>query len=365
MADQVQTAVAAPLIDTDRDAILSEMSAGAHRPAAAAQPEPAKEAPTSAEAAPETDAPEDAKPAEEAPAKDAAPPQKPKPDPETERKLAEIQREQKAAAVAKREAAEERARLAAERKLAENDAAELAAFKAAVARAKYDPAAVYRALGVKEDRFEEIARSLMALSPKGAENPAYRTEAERLLREREKADELSSLREQVTALKEAQDQRWAVMEAERQAAQHMDGVFSTARAQTESPLLAQAFAKNPKKAEARLAAIALELAQTNGELPDAADVIATYTARRKEEIEDLGLSVDEYLKQNKAPAPAGTKTQDQAAGEKRPVKTLTNDLNASTPVRERVELSEAEEREQLLAEMAKLRAAGGLDTAYR
>jgi hypothetical protein len=347
----------APEADADRASILAEMATAARAadPAPKAKIEPAVEAP-----ADETDPPPADEPAAEVEAPEEKPePAKvePKPDPEGDRRLAAIQKAEKAqkqqAAADRAALAKERLEIDAARKEAEAERAELAKFRDALKRAKYDPAGVLEALGVPAERFEDASQQIYARSEKGKTDPRYREVSERAMREREAADRLAAAEEKFAAFEKRIEAREQARAAERAAERHMSGVFKAARSTTEAPLLARAFAKNAEKAENRLAQIALELAQETGELPDAEDIITTYEKRRRQELEDEDVDVDALLK---------TKPKDKTAEKKTPARTLSNDLSTSTQVR-RSDLSEQEEREVHLAELAKLSRAAEADAS--
>lgn len=357
MADQTPAQTQqTPNADPDRDTVLAELASGAHRP----QPKPPAAEPK-VEVAPPAEESEADPDETETPAPE--PKVEIKPDPDTERRLATIQKEQKAAAQQKQEAAAERKRLAEERAAwqaeQKNAAAEVEQARQILGMLKRDPAGAFERLGIGTDRFEDIGRAFYARSPKGAEKPEYREASERALREREQRDELTSLREEVAEFKKSQTAQFERMAAEQAAERHMAGVFKVARAATDAPFLSAAFTNDPDEAERMVYSIAHDLMAESGELPDAADIVATYEKRQRKILAMAGIDVDAHLKQ-KAPPP---RTQDKAAGEKRPARTLSNDLTASTPVRQKVDLSPEEERDQILAEMAKLRASGGLDSA--
>ncbi len=341
---------AAPVVDTDRDAILAELAA--NRPSEEAAPTAAEAKPVEPTAQKDAAAEPEEADAAEVDDVDPEPPAKvePKPDRDTERRLAAIQKAEKAqkqAIAAERQAlAEERADLATQQKAAME---RVAGFEKLLARAKYDPASVLEALGVGTDRFEDVARTLYARSPKGAENPQNRAASEQEMRYREQHDKLSTLEGELRQLREAQEQREVRVTAERQAERHMAGVYKAARATSDAPLVAQMFARNAEKAEQALARLALELAEETGELPDAEDIITTFEKRRRQALEDDGVDVDELLKK--------PKIQRKPADEKQPAKTLSNDLSTTTQVR-RVDMSEDEERDMILSEIRKLDSSG-------
>lgn len=356
MADQDQTPTPtpnrAPEGDVDRDAILAEMaSAAGPRGAPAPQPDPAPEVTEEAEPA-ESEEASDEEPAEAEPA--PAPEKKAEAKPDEDARLLAMQKAEKAAKVERMAAAEERAKLATERKEKAETEKRLGAFEKALAKAKTDPGGVLELLGVPAERYEDLANYFYARSEKGKADPRYKDVSERAMRERETRDGIEELRAELTALKTQAAEREARIEAERVAERHMTGVFKSARSTKDAPLLARLFAKDAEKAERKLASIALELANESGELPDAEDIITTYEKRRRAELEDDGVDVDAMLKT------APPKPQSKTAGEKPTARTLNNEPSTSTQVR-RSDLSEQEEREQILAEIAKMNRGPGAD----
>jgi hypothetical protein len=341
--------------DSERSTILAEMASGAGPAKAApadAEPEKAAEPAVEAAEVPRDDEPAAAEPEAEAEAEAApapAPEKKAPPaDPEGDRRLAQIAKAEKANKLERQAAAKDRAEAEAARKETAEAAREMAAFKAALARVKYDPVGVLESLGYPADRFEDAATAAFARSEKGKADPRYKEQSERAMREREQRDGIEELRAELKELKTAQAQREQAAASERAAERYMADVSKAARAATDAPLLKALIAKNPEKADRQLASIALSLFEETGDQPDHADIIVTFEKRRREELEDLGIDVASVLKPTTTPKP-----KDKTAGEKPSARTLSNDHNASTKV-PRSDLSEQEEREQILAEIAKM-----------
>lgn len=338
--------------DSERSTILAEMASAAGpakaapekvaEPAveAAAEETPADDEPAAAESESDDEA-EAEKPA-------AEPEKKPPADPEGDRRLAQIAKAEKANKLERQAAAKDRAEAETARKEVAEAAKEMAAFKQALARAKYDPVGLLETLGVSADRLEDVATAAFARSEKGKADPRYREQSERAMREREQRDGIEELRAELKELKTAQAQREQAAASERAAERYMADVSKAARAATDAPLLKALIAKNPEKADRQLAQIALSLFEETGDQPDHADIIVTFEKRRREELEDLGIDVASALKPTTTPKP-----KDKIAGEKPSARTLSNDHNASTKV-PRSDLSEQEERDQILAEIAKM-----------
>lgn len=327
-------------VDTDRDSILADLAGS--RAASEPKVEPAKDPPEEAKVDPDEDdapAPEPDKPAvvEKPPAKDPA-------EDKRQAAIARQERQQKQAAQA------EWKKIEAARAEIDKERAELAELKELRKRAKYDPVGYLRAGGVDEDALEDAARAAYAASKAGAAKPENREASARALKEREQYDKLSATEKRLADLEAKIEADRNAAANEREAAKYMAGVFKTARASTDAPLLAKLFDKNAEKAEAKLQEIAYSLAQETDEVPDAADVIATYEKMRRAELEELGIDVDEFLKTK-------TKTQSKTAGEKPTARTLSNDLSTSTQVRRSDAMSEREERDDILREISKMNAA--------
>lgn len=318
---------ARPDRSVERSAVLAEMLAAessggtdtdsAPVPASAPEPVPAP-APASAPAS----APEPAAlPADEPDGTTVTDPTLPDAepiataDPDLAKRLAVVQKAtQRAQAGLARERAEIdrlRAELTATAERVQN-------FDKLKARAKFDPASVLAELGLTDDDFGPTAQQLYLRSK--AVDPKHRERADQVMREREAAMSLAELRKEVQTLRQERERETSAIAAERAAAEYLAAVEKAVS--DKAPLVARLAAKNPAKARQRFAEMAIELS-ADGDTPDPADVIAALEARRLEELADLGLDPATILK------PA-TKTKTTEAEEKRPAKTLGNDLSTST-----------------------------------
>lgn len=346
---------AAAVLDraTSRAATLAAMTAEGFDPGAAIAARPAAEAaPVSSDASVESpnsvDADGSAPVADPADASDpieAAPVDKP--DAETERRVAAVQKAEKRA---REQLAKERAEAKAE---LEQERAEMAKFRAEreqfeqlKARAKYDPAAVLTALGVTEDDFEPLAKDLYARSKGAAADPKNREAAIKMQREREHTDRLAALEKQNAELREQFTKRDA------QAAQ--EAAFTSFVGDVKKAATGEAsalFEKSPTKAAAVVAKVTLDLWNETGEEPDHADVLAALDKRLPEMLTvaeyraiygDIAKPAVKVAANNNASAP----------------KTLGADITGATPVPKAKTKSLAEQRAETtrLMEQGKLNA---------
>ena len=279
-------------------------------PAPAGEPAPdatpaveAEAAPPEVEAAPPADIdPDDG--LEEAAAK-AAPEPEPEPvDPATTKRLAQVQ-----AAEAKKMAAvqAERKKFEAERVAFDAERKELAEAKArlSVLEAKrHDPAALLLALGYGEDDLEAAARQVYGMSKAAAADPKNRDAAARMARERAQATELEKATARLEALEQRIEQQNQAQAAQR-ALEQYSAKLTAAASPDATPLTARQMAANPDRARVALAQLALEMAQEDGDVPDAVDVVARYEKMRAAELAELGIDIGAMTA--KAPEPAAKK----------------------------------------------------------
>ncbi len=312
--------------------------------AARADKEPSPDADIEAETTdqePEDAEPEDAKP------EDA------KPDPETSKRIGQIQ------------AAEKRHREKVEtdkRKLEERGqeiesrieskwapkvkaAQDFDALLAKAAKARANPALlvdVIKALGYTDDHLEGAAQALYALSPKGQADPARRAQAERLLRDREEIDERTATQKRLDEMEARFTQREQRSEFVQLQTDYLDATVDAisdsapiAKAAFAAVEKARADARAAKTSDERVKALARaktlntklrnklwELTEVmtkelDGDMPDRADVIARYEEIRGEELDELDI-----------PRPTTKKPNSQQADKQNPAKTLSADLGA-------------------------------------
>lgn len=292
---------------------------------------------------------EDAKPEPDGAAADA------KPDPETSKRLGQIQ------------AAEKRHRekiLADNRKLEERGkeiesriesewspkikaARDFDALLAKATKARSNPALlvdVIKALGYTDDHLEGAAQALYALSPKGQADPARRAHAERLLRDREEIDERSATQKRLDEMEQRLTSREQQSEFRELQSSYLDATVdaipdtapiakaalaavenarAAARAAATSTERVQALAKAKTlntKFRTKLWELTEAMTRENdGDVPLHADVIARYEEIRGEELDELGIP---------RPTTATKKPNSQQAEKQNPAKTLSADLGA-------------------------------------
>lgn len=262
-----------------------------------------------------------------------------KPDSETSKRLAAVQaaekRSREKVAAERAEVAAERAAAAKERSELDAERAELAAYRKAVERAKVDPVAALRAMGITDPADLEHAAKTSYAAAKG--DPANKEAAARAMREREHADELATLRKRLDDRDSADKQRTETEHVQRETAKYVSDL--KAAVGDDSPIARHFLAKSPAKTEAALRRTAYELSQETGDIPDHADVLARYEQTRRAELEELGIDPNSILS-------APPKKPDLEAAKKPAAKTLGNAL--STPLVPRPKSSEKESRAETL-----------------
>lgn len=335
--------------DFNREAFLAEMAAevGGSAPQEAAKDEPqAEAAPETSDALEETaeakteggEEPEEPKAKEPEPAKDDAPV-----DPKVAQRLEAIHRADKRA----RE--QHQARLA-ELRAKEQEIAERARaldeFEALRGRARVDPVAAMRALGLTEDDFEHASRQLYYSSKAAASKPELREIAQRSQREREIEARYEEQSKRLAALEERLTRERQEVEAERHRGEYLGRV--TGAIGEGAPLLKAWHAKAPEKVREGLWRAAEALARETGQIPDAADVVAALEQQRQQDLEELGLDLGAITKASKSKTPV--------AGERKAARTLGGDLTAQTAPR-----SATKSRDDEIADVRRALEEGRLD----
>jgi hypothetical protein len=340
---------AAARVQASRAALRAELAAGVGTPdakpaAAAKADEPKGEPPALPEPAePDADEAEDDSAA--AGESDAAPSAEAKPDADTAKRLAAVQREETRAraklAKEREEIVAERAAAAKERAELEADRKALAEFRRAQERAKVDPVAYLRAAGVPDAELEDAARQVYAAA-KG--NPANKAEAARTLREKELAAEVAELKKWREERTQAETTQAEMASARAAADAYVADLTKAAAAGEASPLAKHFLAKNPQRTEAALRRITWELLQETGDKPDHEDVLARFEKQRRAELEEFGIDPTTL-----STAKTDQKKPDPVAAKKPAAKTLGNDL--STPRVPRPRSSERELRAEVRAQL--------------
>jgi hypothetical protein len=260
------------------------------------------------------------------------------PDAATARRLELVQAAEKRS---RERLAAERKTFEAERAALEKERAELAerradieAYQKARERAKLDPVAALKALGV--DDLEYAAKQAYA-AHKG--EPGNKEAAAKALREREQAERLDAVEKRIAEREKAEQEQARAAEVRQKTEAYMDGVTKAAAEIDDAPLVKHFLAKQPQKTKARLLQAAMELLDETGDIPDAADVIARVEKSRREELLELGV---DPTKLSSPALSAETKTKDKQAVETSAARTLSNDL--SSPREPRKKSSDRERR---------------------
>ena len=268
-------------------------------------------------------------------------------DPETARRLQQVQRQEKRA---REGLAAERREFEAERQRWQDENRERVAraerFEKLSERAKLDLASVAKELGISEEDFEYHAEQLYRRSPKGLKDPRHKALAEQSMREREQAARLEKLEKQI------EDDRKARADAETKAAQQRAADEYIGRAVkaagADTPIVRGMLAKNPERARQRLAQAALEMYHRDGEEPDPAAVVKELEA----DLREWGLTppASGGTKDASTPEPGkakvGPKSKNPGAGEKTRPQLKQQDASGSEsrpadPEQQRKEIVEA------------------------
>jgi hypothetical protein len=266
----------------------------------------------------------------EAAADDAAPESPPAKvdateDPETAKRLAKVNEAEKRnrdKLAADRAALDtERKKLDEDRKAAEAERAEMDAFRKLRERAKLDPVAALKALGV--DDLDYAARQAYAQSKAKADDPANREAAARALAAREQADTIEKLTKRLDAYEARDQQRQQQEQVRQQADKFMADLGKAAQA---NPVAKHFHAQDPEDTDRQFRRIAADLYEETGDIPDTDDVLARFEKQRRDEAKRYGVNLDTIL----SPATAKTKKTEEAAAKKNAAKTLGNDLSTSS-----------------------------------
>jgi hypothetical protein len=296
------------------------------------QEKPDEPAPLAEPPKPGEQPPEPEKPAEEQTLDEETPEESPdelggeaKADPDLQKRLAVVAKHEKRAkdreAAVKAAIEKERGELRREREAIEREIqsarTEIDSFAKLKERARFDPAGVLKALGLADDDFGPAARQLWSLTKEQAADPKNREAAARMQRERESESRIERLERELNEQKKAAHEQASRADIAQKAETYLATVIKAAG--DEHPLAKRLIEKSPQKSRERFAAIADELFDRDGDLPDAEDVLAEYEKRRRAELEDDGVDVAAMLKQK----PAQTRRAEQTT-------TLGNDVGSST-----------------------------------
>jgi hypothetical protein len=274
-----------------------------------------------------------------------------KPDPETSKRLGQIQA---AEARHRQKIAADQAKIDARVRALETEwapkikaASDFEALQAKAARARANPAHLgdlLKSLGYGEDHFEGAGQALYALSKAGQADPARAKQAERLLRDREESERVDATQRRLEELEkkftvreqqtEYQELKTGYLDAVLEAVPDTAPITKSALAKIEQ---ARAAARAAKTSEERVQALAKAkqlntklrgklwelteaMAKEEGEYPDLADVIARHEQIRGEELDELDIP--------RPTAKSDKKPNNQIADKQNPAKTLSADLGA-------------------------------------
>lgn len=263
-------------------------------------------------------------------------------DPETEKRLAKVldaEKRGREKLAAERKAFDvERAKAAEDRKALDEQRSEFDEFRKLKERAKLDPVAALRALGIADPAELDYAAKQAYAAAKS--DPGNKEAAARMMREREAAEKIGATEKRLAELEQKIEQREQHATIQRQAEDFMANVMKIADA---NPLAKHVIAKDPDHANRRLRQIAYDLAQELEDIPDADDVLARFEAEERKAFARYGVDPTTIL----SPSQAGPKKNDQPAEKKNAAPTLSNDL--STPRVPRTRETERERRESVRA----------------
>jgi hypothetical protein len=225
-----------------------------------------------------------------------------KADPDLQKRLAVVAKHERRAkdreAAVKAAIEKERGELRRERESIERELrdtkSEIDRFAQLKDRARLDPAGVLKALGLVDDDFGPAARQLWAMTKEQSADPRNREAAARLMKDRESEDRITRLERELAEQRKAATEHSERARAAEKAEAYLANVIKTAS--DEHPLAKRLIEKSPQKSRERFAAIADELFDRDGDLPDADDVLAEYEKRRRAELEDDGVDVAAMLK---------------------------------------------------------------------
>jgi hypothetical protein len=162
----------------------------------------------------------------------------------------------------------------------------IAEFEQLARRAKYDPGAVLRALGLADDDFAAVAQAIYAESKEGAAEPARKAAATKLLREREQSDKLSATEKRLQEIEQRIEAKERQAAEAREVEQFVSEVTSAAKAK--HPLAAHFLAKDPEAANDGIVAAYARLAK-DGKTPKPADVVAEFDRTQRVRLKRLGI----------------------------------------------------------------------------
>jgi len=177
-------------------------------------------------------------------------------------------------------------------------------------RVSANPVAVMRALGLPESRYEDVSKQFYYLS-KGIKDPKFGELAAREQRALETSDEVMALRQELQEIKQERAQERVMAQQQRDAAEYIDTVASAITEDT--PIVARMFESNRSKTLDRLRAIAAELIEVTGEVPEPEEVTRALEESRRKDLEEAGVDVATVVKRKKSKDKTGKANEKKTA----------------------------------------------------
>ncbi len=233
------------------------------------------------------------------------------PDPDLAKRLSQVQkaeRRSKETLAKLRDSA--LAEVDSKRAELKSDLDELAEYKQAKARAKYNPTAFLKAAGVED--LETAARHVYAHSKAGSADPKNRDAVERTLQAQEQADDVAAVKRELAEFKASA----AAREQQETTRQQINGYLESTAKANKDPLITNKLTANPAKTRHALLELAAEIAGPNGAAPTPAVLLAAYGKRLRQEAAELGVDVSKI-------APVVAKAEAAKTGTKKPVAVTT------------------------------------------
>lgn len=211
------------------------------------------------------------------------------PDPETAKRLQQVQRTDK-----RLREQREREWAAKEREFEQREASlkpkfeRLEKFERLIERARHEPELLLAEAGITSD--EDIThafRRLYAMTDAGKKDPKTREAVDRLAKERERDEEIRKLAKKLED-KEAAEKKAAEEQEHRKAVESTLDRFAKA-ASDRYPLAKTFLEKNPARARADMEFVAGRLIQQHGRMPEAKEVMVAFEKERRQFLRDHGI----------------------------------------------------------------------------
>jgi hypothetical protein len=176
------------------------------------------------------------------------------------------------------------------------------------ARAKYDPGALFRELGITDPADLELAgHALYSEGPAGQADPKRKEHAGRILRDRERDDTIAQLKRENAETRELIERQRQEELADRAAAVYFDEMGEAAT--SKHPLVAHMLKVDPEDTRRALVVAYERVLKKTGSTPKPASVVAEYDRAERARLKRIGVDPDAIAKTKAAPAKgAATKT---------------------------------------------------------